>query len=385
MAFGDEELQEIVKLFKYYQKKDCDFGYQDTYEKLYVDEFVKYMGGKGYADAVCTGTAALFVAIASLQLPPGSHVIVSPVTDPGTISAIILNQLVPVLADSSPNSLNMGVQEFKEQITEKTRAVVVVHVGGKAAEINLIMKVADELGIRVIEDCSQAHGAKCMNQKVGTFGDIAAFSTMYRKAHSTGGCGGVIFTKNEKYYDLIRSYADRGKPFFGKGFDEKNPGMFLFPALNFNLDEISCAIGRKSLTKLDNTINKRLDFLKKLAYRLTQKSNVCKLQAISQEDSPFFHPIFVDISKISCSKIEFAQALQNEGITLNPHYLYIVKEWQWVQPYLSGQCECINAIEFRNNSFNLLFNENYGDAEIESILEAILRVEEKYRIKGARL
>src|SRR5215470_455147 len=95
-ALGDAEAAMIQEVIKHYRDKQVDPGYQGTYEKAYTDAFVKFMGG-GYADAVATGTASLYVAVAALDLPPGSEMIVSPITDPGTVSAIILNRLVPRL------------------------------------------------------------------------------------------------------------------------------------------------------------------------------------------------------------------------------------------------------------------------------------------------
>src|SRR5207244_10547052 len=133
------------------------------------------------------------------------------------------------------------------------RAVRVVHATGKAAPVDEIMSIARQHGLKVIEDCSQSHGASIKGRKIGTFGDIAAFSTMYRKNHATGGCGGVIFTSDEALHHLVRAYADRGKAYWQPGFNEKDPKQFLFPALNLNIDELSCAIGIMSLAKLDRT------------------------------------------------------------------------------------------------------------------------------------
>jgi perosamine synthetase len=104
-ALGDAEAAMIQEVIRHYRAKQVDPGYQGTYEKDYTDAFVKFMGG-GYADAVATGTASLFVAVAALDLPPRSEVVVSPITDPGTLSAIILNGLVPRVADSDPSSLS---------------------------------------------------------------------------------------------------------------------------------------------------------------------------------------------------------------------------------------------------------------------------------------
>ncbi len=377
MAFGQEELQAVQELYEHYRRKNADFGYQGDYEKMYADAFVRYMGVDGFADGVCTGTAALFVAIASLQLKPGSHVIVSAIADPGTISAIILNQLNVVVADNAPNCYNMGVEEFKREITDKTKAVIVVHAAGKAAPMDQIMKIAKGKGLLVIEDCSQAHGAKYQGKKVGTFGDVAAFSTMYSKAHSTGGCGGIIFTQDKKRYDLIRACADRGKPFFKENFEEKNPGTFLFPALNLNINEISCAIGLKSLAKLDGVIKRRLAFLKNLKKALDKESRIFRILDLSDDDSPFFQPIWVDLKKINCSKVQIAHAIKEEGVGLNPHYQYVVSQWPWVKNYLGNACECKNAIAYRDQTFNLLLNERYGAKELKIILNAFKRAEQK--------
>lgn len=380
-AFNNDELKAVEKVFQYYDEKNIDFGFQGEFERRYTDAFIHYQSGVGFADAVCSGTAALFVSLSALRLPAGSHVIVSPVTDPGTISAIILNQLVPVLTDSDPFSYNMGVEHFEKRITDKTRAVIVVHLGGKAAKVEQIGILAKTKGIYVIEDCSQAHGAKLNGQKVGTFGDISAFSTMYRKIHATGGCGGIIFTKDKNLYNLARAFADRGKPFFKEDFNEKEPSSFLFPALNLNIDELSCAIGIKSLEKLDHTINRRLSFLQELNSSLARLSKVCRLAPVSIEDSPFFQLINIDISRISCSKTEFAKAVRAEGIEINPDYRYVVCEWEWVKPYLADSFESKNAIHYRENSFNLLFNENYGDQEVKDIVSAILKVENAFVVE----
>lgn len=375
LAFGDTEQQAVLDVFAHYRSIGSDFGYQGYFEQLYTDALVSYLGVPGYADAVCTGTAALYVAVAALRLKAGSHVLVSPVTDPGTVNAIILNQLVPVVMDSAPNSFNVGATQFEERINDQIAAAIIVHCAGKAVPVDEICRIAADRGIRIIEDCSQAHGASLQGRKVGTFGDIAVFSTMYRKAHATGGCGGVIFTQNAELFALVRAFSDRGKPFNDSTFNDKDPGSFLFPALNLNIDEISCAIGLCSLSKLDSTIKLRIDFLRQLETALKDRSEICRLAPVEDGDSPFFHPIVVDVERISCTKNEFAVAVQAEGIDINPDYRYVISEWGWLRKYLSDDYLCTNAFNFRITSFNLLFNENFGENEINDICAAITKVE----------
>jgi len=376
-ALGDAETAMIQEVIKYYREKQVDPGYQGTYEKAYTDAFIKFMGG-GYADAVATGTASLFVAVAALDLPPGSEVIVSPITDPGTLSAIILNRLVPRVADSEPGTFNMGPEQFVARITPQTRAVMLVHSLGRAADAVGVVKEAHARSIRVIEDCSQSHGARVKGRPIGNFGDIAAFSTMYRKAHMTGGAGGVVFTRDIDLHHRALAAADRGKPSWRPDFDDRNPNQFLFPALNFHTDEISCAIGISSLRRLADTLLKRLTFVAELTGRLNDRAEICKPYGYLPNDAPFVYPIIVDTICLSCSKEHFARAVLAEGIGLNSHYQYLVSDWPWLKSYLPDDFSTPNARTIRDRSFMLYLNENYGNSEAADITKAIIKVEKNF-------
>ena len=142
--------------------------------------------------------------------------------------------------------------------------------------------------IRFIEDCSQSHGGYVKNKAIGTFGDISCFSTMYRKNLVSNGTGGIIFTK-KKYYDLIRSLADRGKQFQTKNFNPKNYNFYKGLSLNFNSDEISCFIGNENLKKIKSINLERRKRIKFLENNLDKKSIfiICKPKNMKQY-SPFF-------------------------------------------------------------------------------------------------
>lgn len=381
-ALGETELKMIQECLAYYREHNTDPGYQGPFEKMYTDAFVAMMGG-GYADAVATGTAALYVAIAALDLPKGSEVLVSPITDPGTLSAVILNGLTPRLMDSKPDSYNIGVKQFVERITPKVIGAVVVHAAGQACEIDKIVAEAQTRGIKVLEDCSQSHGAKVMGRPVGTFGDIAAFSTMYRKTHMTGASGGVVYAKNIDLFRMALAHADRGKPRWHADFDDRNPNTYLFPALNHHTDELSCAIGLASLQRLQDTIVRRQSFVSDFASMLIEESKTCRPCAWSPMDSPFFFPVIVDLEAITCTKIEFAEAIKKEGVDLNAHYQYVVAEWPYLKPYLADNFDTPNARSIRERSFNLYLNERYGEREAIDVVQAILKVERYHaRDKG---
>jgi dTDP-4-amino-4,6-dideoxygalactose transaminase len=376
-ALGDAEVRMIQEVISYYRENEVDPGYQGPFEKLYTDAFVAMMGG-GYADAVATGTASLFIGLAALDLPQGSEVLVSPITDPGSISAIILNGLKPRLCDSKPDSYNIGVAQVRERLGPNVSAILLVHAAGQAAEADKIVAEAHARGVRVIEDCSQSHGAKIAGRPVGTFGDIAAFSTMYRKAHMTGPSGGVVYCRDLELFRKALAHADRGKPRWREDFSDRDPSTYLFPALNHHSDEISCAIGVASLGRLNSTILQRLSFVSDVVAGLAEHAKICRPCSYSPADSPFFFPIVVDTERIGCSKIEFAEAVLKEGIDLNPHYRFVVDEWPWVQPYLADGFKTENARSIRDRSFCLYLNENYGEREAADTVEAILKVERHF-------
>lgn len=376
-GIGKTERAKIFEVLNYYREIGLDPGYQGHFEELYCRSFTKFLGG-GYADAVATGTAAVFVALAALELPEGSEVLVSPITDPGTLSAIILNRLTPRLVDAAPESFNIGPEQVTNRITNETRALIVVHLAGRAAAIDAIVTEACRRGIRIIEDCSQAHGATWKGQQVGTFGDIACFSTMNRKAHITSGSGGVVFSRDKGLFRKALAHADRGKPRWAEDFDDRNPNTFLFPALNLHTDEISCAIGIASLARIRDSISRRLKFVRGVAEGLIGNSRACAPYRWSDADSPFIYPVLVNSDRLRCSKIEFAEAVRAEGIGLNPHYQYVARDWPWLKPYLQDDFDTANAKRIRDSAFCLYLNENYGKQEIHDTLTAILKVENHF-------
>jgi len=378
-SYGENEIQAISEVIEYYKSKNEDPGYQGYFEEKFCHEFSEFMGG-GYTDAVATGTASLFVALQALQLPKGSNILISPVTDSGPLNCIILLGLNPIVIDSAQNSYNISLEQFKKRITKNSSALLLVHTGGEpVTDTKEIVDEAHKNNIKVIEDCSQATGALIGSQKVGSFGDIAAFSTMYRKNLIAGSSGGLVFTKDKELYHLALAYADRGKQVWRNDLNQNDPSNSLFPALNLNTDEISCAIGSASLKRLQDTIDKRLAFLEYFIPLLKSKSKFCTPYNFTKNFSPFFFPIFVDAENLSCTKIEFAQALSKEGIGNNAHYGCVISEWEWAKKYYKDSFKAANAVYVRDNSFNLFLNEKYTIEDADIIIDVICSLENEFK------
>lgn len=381
-AMGDTERAAVMDVLDWYRQRDIDPPYQGEFEARYCDAFVRMQCG-GYADAVATGTAAVFIALAALDLPPGSEILVSPISDPGSYSAIVMNRLVPRLMDSIPGEYGVGMEQVLARITSATKAVLIVHICGRVVrDIASIADLCKARGIPLIEDCSQAHGASVNGRLAGVFGDVAAFSTMYRKAHISGGCGGLVYTRDQNLFRQGLAHADRGKTPWIEGFDDRDPNHFLFPALNLHTDEISAAIGLASLERLPHTNARRRAYVAALASAMAATSRVCRLHPFTEEDAPFILPVTVDVSRLRVSKIEFATALRAEGIDLNPHYKYVAAEWAWLRPYLADDFATPNAKSSRDQSFVLFLNENYDLGACADTVSALAKVEHHSVVSG---
>ena len=304
------------------------------------------------------------------------------------MNALILLGLKPKLIDSSPNSYNVSLKEFLKRLSKKTKAAMIMHIGGEASQIHEICIEAKKRKIKIIEDCSQAPFAKsiwskkyfdiCKKKFVGSFGDISFFSTMYSKTISSCGSAGLVFTKNKKLYHQVLAHADRGKQIWKKNINLKDPSKALYPALNFNSNEFSSAISLASLNRVKVTIKKRVIFLKNLN-KFLKKSKVCYIEYQNFNlFSPFYISISLKVNLLKISKFKFVDEIRKEGVPLLNSYGCIISEWSWAKKYMQDKFVTKNAINFKNKSFNLFLNENYSSKEALFIIKKILKVEKKF-------
>ena len=373
-AVGERERAMVLATLDHYAAVGQDLPYHGHFETAFRDAYADFMGG-GHAWVVATGTGSVYVALAALDLPPGSEVVISPVTDAGPLNCILALGLVPVVADAAPGSYNLGVEQLAQAISPRTSGLLAVHCAGEPLEIGPIVALARRHGIRVLEDCSQAPAARWQGEMVGRFGDIAATSTMYRKTLMTGSSGGLVFTRDEAVFRRTVAIADRGKPIWRDDYDLRSPAQHLFPALNWNTGELSCAVGLASLERLQQVVDARVAFVKMLIERLEARDGVCRPYRFHDGFSPFFFPIWVDVDRLTVDKPTFAEAVKAEGIDLNPDYGFLIHDWAWAKPHIPSGVRTPNAVATRDGSFNLFLNERYGTREADDIVAAIAKVE----------
>lgn len=220
--------------------------------KLFEQEFADYIGCK-YAVALANGTLALELVLNVLGIGSGDEVIVPSRTFIATASAVVARGAKPVIADVDRESGNITIETIEMVRTTRTRAIIVVHLGGWPCDMGAIMPYARKHNLLVVEDCAQAHGAKYKGRKVGSFGDAAAFSFCQDKIMTTGGEGGMVTTNDRNLWSRMWSYKDHGKSWEAVYEVNHPPGFrWLHESFGSNLrmTEMQSAIGRVQLRKM---------------------------------------------------------------------------------------------------------------------------------------
>ncbi|MBC2382877.1 DegT/DnrJ/EryC1/StrS aminotransferase family protein [Pseudomonas sp. WS 5106] len=223
---------------------------QETRE--FEKEFAAW-AGTSYAVALANGTVALDVALKALGIREGDEVIVTPRTFLASVSSIVNAGAVPVFAEVDPDSQNITVDTIRAVFTERTRAIICVHLAGWPCDMDPIMDFADSHALKVIEDCAQAHGALYKGRPVGSIGHIGAWSFCQDKIMTTGGEGGMVTTNDRSLFLDMWSFKDHGKSWQAVYEREHPPGFRWVHdsfGTNWRMLEVQGVIGRIQLRRM---------------------------------------------------------------------------------------------------------------------------------------
>lgn len=387
--FGKEEKAAVDALFDQAIATGVTPGYNGVQEEEFCKEFAAHLGG-GFADGVNSGSNAVFVALRSLHLPEFSEVVFGCMTDAGGAMPIVLNNCIPIPADTQPGTFMPGPKEIEARITERTSAIVVAHISGDPADMEGIMKVAEKYDLPVVEDCAQATLSTIHGRRVGTFGKVSSFSLMFGKHICTGGQGGMVFTRDEEQYWQVRRAADRGKPF------NSDCPTNLFPSLNCNLDEFHAAIGRAQLKKLDDIVRRRRENVKYLRENGLDQLKGCvptPFLVDGAESCYWWLHMHFNADAMTCSKEEYCQALIAEGVKLGVTYsgAYQV-DFHWYRNRFNtfpwnaagykgdpnAEYPCPNAEKAIAEDFLMQVVESYSTQDLDNMIAAFKKVDAAY-------
>jgi len=304
--------------------------YVKELEKL----FKKYFKVK-YAVSFNSASTALQGAVAALGIGPGDEVITSPYTMSATASAILFNNALPVFADIEENSFCLNPKSIEKNITNKTKAILVVNLFGNSANYDLISGIAKKYKLKIIEDNAQSPGGTYKGKLTGTIGDIGVFSFNFHKVIQCGE-GGMLITNNKKYAlraQLVRNHGEVviDDLYFDKKIYEPILGN------NYRLTEILAAIAIEQFKKLDKLNKQRIDLANYLTKKLYQFDWLVPSKIFENSKHVYYiYPFRFLAKKIGIKRATFVKAIKAEGFSLSVGYqkpLYLIPAYQKKEIY----------------------------------------------------
>lgn len=247
-SFTEEEVEAAARVIRsnqvnYWTGTEC---------REFEREFATWCGVR-YAVALANGTLALDVALHALGIGKGDEVVVTPRTFIASVSCVVNAGGIPVFADVDPDSGNITAETIERVLTPRTRAIICVHLAGWPCDMDPIMALAERCGLKVIEDCAQAHGARYKGRSVGSIGHVGAWSFCQDKIMTTGGEGGMVTTNDEALWRTMWAYKDHGKSYAAVYEREHPPGFrWLHETFgtNWRMLEVQAVIGRIQLRRM---------------------------------------------------------------------------------------------------------------------------------------
>lgn len=372
-SIGREEIEAIVAVLQ--------SGWLTTGPRTarFEHEFRSYIGAP-HAQAVNSCTAGLHLALAALGVGPGAEVITTPLTFCATVHVILHVGATPVLADIGEDG-NIDAESIAQRITERTRAVIPVHLAGLPCDMEAIWRLARQNGLFVVEDCAHAAGSQLRGWPVGAgdpergyYSDAAAFS-FYATKNLTCGEGGMVTTHDDKLADTLKTlclhgiskdawdrYSDRGHWFYhvaAAGF-------------KYNLSDLQSAVGLAQLRKLDDFIATRKQFAD-LYNELLRDCEEVELPPQRDDSRHAWHlyMLRLNLDKLTIGRDEFISVLRDRGIGTSVHFIPIP-----LHPFFAAfadraENQCPRALELYPRLVSLPLYPAMNEAQVRYVADTV--------------
>jgi dTDP-4-amino-4,6-dideoxygalactose transaminase len=346
-----DEIDEAI--FKVINKADFILGDE---LKLFEEEFASYCQVK-YAVGVSSGTAALYLALRASGVERGDEVITTPNTFIGTTEAITQAGAKPVFVDVDELTYNIDSAKIEEKVTERTKAIIPVHLYGQPADMDPINAIAKKYNLKVIEDACQAHGAEYKGKRTGGLADVACFSFYPGKNLGAYGEGGMVVTDDERIAEKVRLLRDHGR---------KEKYEHIIEGFNYRMDTIQAAILRVKLRRLDEWNNTR----RRLASIYNELlENVKGMITPKEADyAKHIYHLYVIRSKARDSLQKY---LKSYGVSTGIHYpipLHLQKAYQYLG-YKEGDFPIVES--YTKEALSLPIFPELEEEEIERVTQLI--------------
>ena len=340
----DDDINAVVEVLK--------SDYLTTGPK--IAEFEKsvadYVGAK-YAVAISNGTSALHAACFAAGIGPGDEVITTPITFAASSNCVLYCGGTPVFADIDPKTYNIDPDDIRKKITDKTKAIIAVHLAGQPCDMDEIHKIAKENNLIVIEDGAHALGSVYKGKKVGSLSDMTTFSFHPVKPITTGE-GGMIVTDNEEFYKKMVLFRSHGIT-RDKTMMTRNDGPWFYQqfdlGFNYRITDIQCALGCSQMKKLDRFLAKRKEIVLRYNEAFADCENIVTPYQLPETESGW-HLYIVQVK--NSDRKQIFEALRDRGIGVNVHYIPVYMH-PYYQEHGYKDVHCKNAEEVYSHIISL--------------------------------
>lgn len=337
------------------------------FEKMVAD----YVGAK-YAVAISNGTSALHAACFAAGIQPGDEVITTPLTFAASSNCVLYCGGTPVFADVDPKTYNIDPEDIRRKITDKTKAIIAVHLAGQPCDMDEIHKIAKEHDLIVIEDGAHALGSVYKGKKVGTLSDMTTFSFHPVKPITTGE-GGMIVTDNEEFYQKMMLFRSHGIT-RDENLMTRNDGPWFYQQLdlgyNYRITDIQCALGCSQMKKLDRFLALRKEIVARYNEAFADCENIVTPYQLPETESGW-HLYIVQVK--NCDRRKVFEALREHGIAVNVHYIPV-----YLHPYYQEHgykdVHCRNAEEVYSHIISLPLYPTLTEEQQQYVIETLKHV-----------
>ena len=309
-----------------------------------------YVGAK-YAVAISNGTSALHAACFAAGIGPGDEVITTPLTFAASANCVLYCGGTPVFADVDPKTYNIDPEDIRRKITDRTKAIIAVHLAGQPCDMDAIHSIAHEYGLIVIEDGAHALGSVYKGKKVGSMSDMTTFSFHPVKPITTGE-GGMIVTDNEDFYKKMILFRSHGIT-RDDSMMTRNDGPWFYQQFNlgynYRITDIQCALGCSQMKKLDRFLARRKEIVARYNEAFADCDNIITPYQLSDTESGW-HLYIVQVKK--CDRRQVFENMREKGIGVNVHYIPVYMH-PYYQEHGYENVHCANAEEIYSHIISL--------------------------------
>ncbi|MGI8907142.1 MAG: DegT/DnrJ/EryC1/StrS family aminotransferase [Candidatus Sumerlaeaceae bacterium] len=384
--YGEPELQHLREAL---EQNTLFYAHGKKVREL--EGVIAGMYGVPHVVACSSGTSSIHTAMIAAGISPGDEVITSPITDAGSVIPILWQGAIPVFADVHPTRHVITPDYVRAVLTDRTRAVLAVHLWGNACEVDALRALCDQRGIVLIEDCAQAWGTTYKARLVGTYGHYGCLSLNEYK-HISCGDGGLVLCNSDEDAHRARLATDKGYSRTGDQRD-RNP---TFLANNYRMTELQAAVALGQVPKLNAIIARRRSWCDRLAAALCELPGLVLPDVTPGcESSWWFYMFRVHAEALGANVDKIAEALQAEGIPVMAHYIgRCVYEYPLMlnhSPFARGDHSfgsrnygpgiCPVAENLLQNCIVLPIHEGFTDVDLEETITAFRRVVEFFTEK----